>query len=45
MYKYESIKDFVKQVFIKIGCKEEDAEIGAKVLLAAEFIWMFLRRT
>ncbi len=36
MYKYELINDFVKQVFIKIGCYEEDAEKGAEILLAAD---------
>jgi L-2-hydroxycarboxylate dehydrogenase (NAD+) len=36
MYKYEFLKDFVMQVFIKTGCTGEDAEKGAEILLAAD---------
>ncbi|MCD6111852.1 MAG: Ldh family oxidoreductase [Bacteroidales bacterium] len=36
MYKYEYLKDFVKEIFLKIGCSLEDAELVSDVLLEAE---------
>ena len=36
MYSYNYLKSFVKDLFLKIGCSEKDAEIIADVLLAAE---------
>lgn len=36
MYKYESLKNFVKEIFLKIGCSQKDAELVANVLLEAE---------
>ncbi len=36
MYSYEYLYQFTKEVFVKIGCSEHDAEITAKVFLAAE---------
>ncbi len=36
MYKIEDVSNFVKQVLIKIGCSEEDALLGAEVLMVAE---------
>jgi LDH2 family malate/lactate/ureidoglycolate dehydrogenase len=36
MYTYEYLFNFTKQVFIKMGCSEEDAEMATKVFLAAE---------
>lgn len=36
MYKYEYLKDFVKEIFLKIGCSPEDAELVSDVLLEAE---------
>jgi L-2-hydroxycarboxylate dehydrogenase (NAD+) len=36
MYSYNYLLDFTTQVFEKIGCSSEDADMIAKVFLAAE---------
>ena len=36
VYAYEQLFDFAKNVFIKIGCSEEDALLAATVLLSAD---------
>ena len=36
IYKYDYLLDFTKNVFMKIGCGEEDSITIAKVFLAAE---------
>jgi LDH2 family malate/lactate/ureidoglycolate dehydrogenase len=36
MYTHEYLSDFTQQVFIKMGCSREHAEMAAKVFLAAE---------
>ena len=36
MYTYEYLFDFTQQVFIKMGCSQEHAEMATKVFLAAE---------
>src|SRR4051812_43057629 len=36
IYSYDRLSQFSKQVFIKIGCSIEDAELAAKVLLSAD---------
>ncbi|GAB4286699.1 MAG: Ldh family oxidoreductase [Marinilabiliales bacterium] len=36
MYNHEYLKNFTKSIFIKIGCPENDAQIIADVLMAAE---------
>ena len=36
IYSYQSLFDFTKTIFRKIGCNEEDAKIAAKVLLSAD---------
>jgi L-2-hydroxycarboxylate dehydrogenase (NAD+) len=36
MYSYAYLKDFVKQVFIKMGCPEEEADLAAIILVAAD---------
>ncbi|MFW5820922.1 MAG: Ldh family oxidoreductase [Bacteroidota bacterium] len=36
MYSYESLENFTKNVFIKMGCPEEDAKLATDVFMAAE---------
>ena len=36
MYTYDYLKEFTKNVFIKMGCSEEHAEITTKVFMTAE---------
>ncbi len=36
MYTYDQLETFSKQVFLKIGCPEEDAEMAAKTLVSAD---------
>lgn len=36
MYTYDQLKDFARQVFIKMGCPDEDAEIASKTLVSAD---------
>lgn len=36
MIKHTDLHQFIKDLFIKIGCPVEDAELGANVLIAAE---------
>jgi len=36
LHQYESLLDFTKKVFIKMGCPEADADTAADVLLAAD---------
>jgi LDH2 family malate/lactate/ureidoglycolate dehydrogenase len=36
LYKYEDLLNFSRNIFIKIGSTEADAELGAKVLLSAD---------
>jgi L-2-hydroxycarboxylate dehydrogenase (NAD+) len=36
MYSYERLLKFCREVFIKIGCPEEDSDLAAKVLLSAD---------
>lgn len=36
MYSYTYLQDFVKQVFIKMGCPESDADLAATILVAAD---------
>ncbi len=36
LFSYQQLFDFAKQVFLKIGCSEEDADLATKVLLSAD---------
>lgn len=36
MYSYQNLLNFTKEVFKKIGCSDEDSDLGAKVLLSAD---------
>ena len=36
MYTYTQLKDFTNQVFIKMGCPEDQAEIASKTLVSAD---------
>ena len=36
LYTYSQLLDFAEQVFLKMGCSEEDASIASKVLLSAD---------
>ena len=36
IFSYQQLFNFAKQVFIKIGCSEEDADLATKVLLSAD---------
>jgi L-2-hydroxycarboxylate dehydrogenase (NAD+) len=36
LFSYQQLFDFAKQVFLKIGCSEEDAALATKVLLSAD---------
>jgi L-2-hydroxycarboxylate dehydrogenase (NAD+) len=36
MYSYNFLKNFTRSIFIKMGCPEEQAEAGAKALVAAD---------
>ena len=36
LYKYEDLFNFSKDIFNKIGCSEEDAQLATKVLLSAD---------
>lgn len=36
LYTYSQLLDFAEQVFLKMGCTEEDASIASKVLLSAD---------
>ncbi len=36
LFSYQQLFDFAKQVFIKIGCSEDDADLATKVLLSAD---------
>ena len=35
-YSYQQLLSFSKNIFLKIGCNEANAEIAAKVLLSAD---------
>lgn len=35
-YKYQQLRDFSKNVFLKMGCPEKDAELASKVLVSAD---------
>ena len=36
IFLYDQLFDFAKQVFLKIGCNEEDADLATRVLLSAD---------
>lgn len=36
MYKYDYLQNFIKEVFIKIGCPVEEAELASEVLISAD---------
>ena len=36
MYTYTQLKDFAYQVFVKMGCSEQEAEIASKTLVSAD---------
>lgn len=36
IFSYQQLFDFAKQVFLKIGCSEDDATLATKVLLSAD---------
>lgn len=36
MYKYDYLQNFIKEVFIKIGCPQEEAELASEVLISAD---------
>ncbi|HYK57597.1 MAG TPA: Ldh family oxidoreductase, partial [Flavisolibacter sp.] len=36
LFSYQQLFDFAKQVFVKIGCSEDDADLATKVLLSAD---------
>jgi L-2-hydroxycarboxylate dehydrogenase (NAD+) len=35
-FSYQQLFEFAKQVFSKIGCNEDDANLATKVLLSAD---------
>jgi LDH2 family malate/lactate/ureidoglycolate dehydrogenase len=36
MYTYIYLQDFVRQVFVKMGCPEKEAQLAAKILVSAD---------
>jgi LDH2 family malate/lactate/ureidoglycolate dehydrogenase len=36
MYNYTYLQEFTRQVFVKMGCPEEDAALAAKILVSAD---------
>jgi LDH2 family malate/lactate/ureidoglycolate dehydrogenase len=36
LFSYEQLKDFTRNIFIQIGCNEEDAALATEVLLSAD---------
>ncbi|MDQ6843578.1 MAG: Ldh family oxidoreductase, partial [Bacteroidota bacterium] len=36
IYSYQALYSFARQIFLKIGCNEKDAEVAAGVLLSAD---------
>jgi LDH2 family malate/lactate/ureidoglycolate dehydrogenase len=36
VFSYDQLFDFTKNVFLKIGCSEDDAHLATKVLLSAD---------
>ena len=35
-YEYQKLEDFCKEVFMKMGCNSEDAELASDVLVNAD---------
>ncbi len=36
IYEYSSLQNFIKNVFLSIGCSEDDADLASKVLISAD---------
>jgi LDH2 family malate/lactate/ureidoglycolate dehydrogenase len=36
MYKYTELQEFTRQVFVKMGCPEDDAKLAAEILVSAD---------
>jgi len=36
MYTYTYLQDFTRQIFVKMGCGEEDADLAARILVSAD---------
>lgn len=36
MYKYDYLQNFIKEVFVKIGCPAEEAQLASEVLISAD---------